>query len=105
MSASRWLEEARKADPMPRANSAKSAKSAKRGFLALTALTAAGTETQNPRQCVICKAVLDDTYIAIWTGGQVCSTGPCLQRALDGAKDDLVTPEAVARLARDLQDE
>ena len=103
MSASRWLEEARKADPMPRANSANSANSP---LLALTALTAAGTETQNRRRCVICDAELgDDAYIAIWTGGQVCPTGPCLQRALDGAADDLETPDAVARYAKELADQ
>ena len=102
MSASRWLEEARKADPMPPANSANSANSP---LLALTALTASGTETQNQRHCVICDAALDDTYIAIWTGGNVCPTGPCLQRALDRADDNKETPPAVRAYAERLSGE
>ena len=101
MIASKWLVEARKADPMPPANSANSAKTP---LSALTALTASGTETQNQRRCVICNAVLEDAYIAIWTGGNVCPTGSCLQRALDGADDGKETPEAVARYAEKLAD-
>ena len=58
------------------------------------------------RRCVICDAVLDDAlFIATWTGASVCPTGPCLQRALDRADDDLETPEAVARYAKELADE
>jgi len=49
---------------------------------------------------VICNAGLDNAFfIAIWTGGDCCPTGPCLQRALDGAKDDYETPEAVCAYA------
>ncbi len=105
MSASRWLEEARKADPMPRANSANSAKSPEIGVLALTALLADGTETQN-RRCVICNSGLDDAFfIATWMGADICPSGPCLQRALNQAVDDYTTPEAVARYAKELADE
>jgi hypothetical protein len=59
-------------------------------------------EQSKARRCVICDAGLGDTYIAIWTGGNVCPTGPCVQRALDGADDEKETPKAVARYARDL---
>jgi len=99
MSASKWLVEARKADPMPPANSANSANSP------LLALTASGTETQNQRRCGVCGAELGNTYIAIWTGGDVCPSGPCLQRALDQAEDNYRTPESVKRYAKELNDE
>ncbi len=63
-------------------------------------------EQSSGRHCAICKAVLDDAnYIATWTGADCCPAGPCLQRALDEAKDDLKTPEAVARYAKELADQ
>jgi len=63
-------------------------------------------EQSSGRHCMICKAVLDDAFfIAIWTGASVCPAGPCLQQALDRAVDDYETPEATARLAKELADQ
>ena len=60
---------------------------------------------RSDRRCSVCGAVLsDDSYIALWSGGDCCPSGPCLQRALDGADDDLETPHAVRAYARELAD-
>ena len=61
---------------------------------------------RSDRRCSVCGAVLsDDSFLATWTGANCCPTGPCLQRALDAAEDDLETPDAVARYAKELADE
>ena len=53
----------------------------------------------------VCGAALsDDSYLATWTGADICPNGPCLQRALDQADDDYATPEAVRAYAEQLSE-
>lgn len=58
------------------------------------------------RRCNVCGTVLsNDIYLALWTGGDCCPSGPCLQQALDRADDDKETPKAVREFAERLSEE